>query len=119
VQWALIAAAKRGDRGGETLGIRPRLPTRGADLPYGPWLHPRRYRWWRALKASQQEGFCHENFTWCWLACQLAMDLWNDGACAEIAVEWHLRKVFNKLGISSRRELSNALRDLNSQLAAL
>ena len=28
------------------------------------------------------------------------------------SVEWHLRKVFTKLGISSRRELSAALRKL-------
>jgi DNA-binding CsgD family transcriptional regulator len=39
----------------------------------------------RALDAFQQEGFRQENITWCWLACQLAMDLWNDGACANIA----------------------------------
>jgi hypothetical protein len=39
----------------------------------------------RALDAFQHEGFRRENITWCWLACQLAMDLWNDGACANIA----------------------------------
>ena len=39
----------------------------------------------RALDAFQDEGFRQENITWCWLACQLAMDLWNDGACANIA----------------------------------
>lgn len=39
----------------------------------------------RALEAFQREGFRQENITWCWLACQLAMDLWNDVACANIA----------------------------------
>ena len=39
----------------------------------------------RALDAFQQEGPCQENIVWCWLACQLAMDLWNDDACANIA----------------------------------
>jgi DNA-binding CsgD family transcriptional regulator len=32
-------------------------------------------------------------------------------------VEWHLRNVFTKLGIRSRRELSTALADSGSQLA--
>jgi DNA-binding CsgD family transcriptional regulator len=39
----------------------------------------------RALDAFQREGFRRENIAWCWLACQLAMDLWNDTACANIA----------------------------------
>ena len=39
----------------------------------------------RALDAFQHEGFRRENIDWCWLACQLAMDLWNDAACANIA----------------------------------
>ncbi|WP_037501260.1 ATP-binding protein [Solirubrobacter soli] len=38
-----------------------------------------------ALDVFQEEGFRHENIVWCWLACQLAMDLWNDDACAAIA----------------------------------
>ena len=33
-------------------------------------------------------------------------------------IEWHLRKVFSKLGISSRRELSRALADLTRSAAA-
>ena len=41
----------------------------------------------RALDAFQREGFRRENIAWCWLACQLAMDLWNDAACANIASE--------------------------------
>jgi DNA-binding CsgD family transcriptional regulator len=39
----------------------------------------------RALNAFQREGFRQQNILWCWLACQLAMDLWDDGACADIA----------------------------------
>ena len=31
-------------------------------------------------------------------------------------VEWHLRNVFTKLGIHSRRELPNALPSFDSQL---
>ena len=39
----------------------------------------------RALDAFQHEGFRRENIDWCWLACHLAMDLWNEAACANIA----------------------------------
>jgi DNA-binding CsgD family transcriptional regulator len=39
----------------------------------------------RALAAFQEEGFSRENIGWCWLSCQLAMDLWDDAACANIA----------------------------------
>ena len=39
----------------------------------------------RALTAFRAEGFRRENLAWSWLACQLAMDLWDDAACAAIA----------------------------------
>ena len=39
----------------------------------------------RALAAFRAEGFSRENIYWCWLACQLAMDLWEDSTCEEIA----------------------------------
>src|SRR4029078_4085961 len=39
----------------------------------------------RALEVFQQEGVGQESMLWCWLACQLAMDLWDDGACENIA----------------------------------
>ena len=39
----------------------------------------------RALDAFEHDGFRRENIDWCWLVCQLAMDLWNDAACANIA----------------------------------
>ena len=39
----------------------------------------------RALAAFRAEGFSREHIYWCWLACQLAMDLWEDGTCEEIA----------------------------------
>jgi len=39
----------------------------------------------RALAAFQAEGPRRENLVWCWLACQLAMDVWDDGACEAIA----------------------------------
>jgi DNA-binding CsgD family transcriptional regulator len=39
----------------------------------------------RALDVFREEGFRRENIGWCWLACQLAMEAWDDEACAEIA----------------------------------
>jgi len=39
----------------------------------------------RSLAAFRAEGPSRENLTWCWLACQLAMDMWDDGACETIA----------------------------------
>jgi DNA-binding CsgD family transcriptional regulator len=39
----------------------------------------------RALAAFRAEGFSRENLAWSWLSCQLAMDLWDDGACEDIA----------------------------------
>jgi DNA-binding CsgD family transcriptional regulator len=41
----------------------------------------------RALSAFRTEGFRRENLAWCWLACHLALDLWEDGVSEEIATE--------------------------------
>jgi DNA-binding CsgD family transcriptional regulator len=38
----------------------------------------------RALAAFRAEGFRRENLDWCWLACQLAQEFWDDEACAAI-----------------------------------
>jgi DNA-binding NarL/FixJ family response regulator len=51
-----------------TQGYEPALPAVGA-----------------ALAAFRAEGFRRENLAWCWLACQLAMDLWADDACEAVA----------------------------------
>ena len=50
----------------------------------------------RALAAFQAEGFRRENLDWCWLACQLAMDFWDDNACAAICTG--LGRVARELG---------------------
>ncbi|TYK52432.1 helix-turn-helix transcriptional regulator [Actinomadura decatromicini] len=39
----------------------------------------------RALETFQREGLRRDNIAWCWLACQLAMDVWDDAACAAMA----------------------------------
>ena len=39
----------------------------------------------RALTAFRAEGFRRENLAWCWLACQLALELWEDDVCEAIA----------------------------------
>jgi DNA-binding CsgD family transcriptional regulator len=41
----------------------------------------------RALSAFRAEGFRRENLAWCWLACHLALDLWEDDVSEEIATE--------------------------------
>jgi DNA-binding NarL/FixJ family response regulator len=39
----------------------------------------------RALAAFRAEGFRRENLAWCWLACQLAREFWEDDVCEAIA----------------------------------
>ncbi len=39
----------------------------------------------RAIAAVRAEGFRRENLAWCWLACQLALELWEDDVCEVIA----------------------------------
>ena len=41
----------------------------------------------RALSAYRAEGFRRENLPWCWLACRLAFDLWEDEMAEAIANE--------------------------------
>jgi DNA-binding CsgD family transcriptional regulator len=38
----------------------------------------------RALAAFRAEGLRRENLDWCWLACQLAQEFWQDEDCAAI-----------------------------------
>jgi DNA-binding CsgD family transcriptional regulator len=38
----------------------------------------------RALAAFRHEGLRGNDIGWCWLACHVAMDLWDDDACAHI-----------------------------------
>ena len=39
----------------------------------------------RALAAFRAEGFRRENLAWCWLACRLGLELWEDDTCEAIA----------------------------------
>ena len=41
----------------------------------------------RALAAFRAEGFHGEHLAWCWLACWLALDLWEHDICEAIASE--------------------------------
>jgi DNA-binding CsgD family transcriptional regulator len=50
----------------------------------------------RALGAFRAEGFSRENIAWCGLACQLALELWDDAGCEEIASG--LRRVARESG---------------------
>ena len=50
----------------------------------------------RALEAFRAEGFSRENIAWCGLACQLALELWDDAGCEEIASG--LRRVARESG---------------------
>jgi DNA-binding CsgD family transcriptional regulator len=50
----------------------------------------------RALEAFRAEGFSRENIVWCGLACQLALELWDDAGCEEIASG--LRRVARESG---------------------
>ena len=38
----------------------------------------------RALHAFRHEGIRSNDIGWCWLACHVAMDLWDDEACAQL-----------------------------------
>jgi DNA-binding CsgD family transcriptional regulator len=40
----------------------------------------------RALAGFRAEGFRGEHLAWCWLAHQLALDLWEDDTCEAIAI---------------------------------
>jgi DNA-binding CsgD family transcriptional regulator len=38
----------------------------------------------QALRAFRREGLRSNDIGWCWLACHVAMDLWDDEACAQL-----------------------------------
>jgi DNA-binding CsgD family transcriptional regulator len=98
--WAAVRSGRFGDHkqlveGAQAAHAAPeRLPPRAIDLlldglvarftqGYAAALPVLR----SALDAFREESFEGENIAWCWLACQVAMDLWDDEACAHIATE--------------------------------
>jgi hypothetical protein len=57
-------------------GVVARL-TRGRELAWPAVA--------RAVAAFRAEGYSRERCDWCWLACRLALDLWDDDTCEGIA----------------------------------
>ena len=96
--WAAVRAGRFGKRGGlveaaQAAGAAPApaQPARAIDLlldglavrfthgyaAAAPMLT-------RALAAFRHEGLRGNDIGWCWLACHVAMDLWDDEACAQL-----------------------------------
>jgi DNA-binding CsgD family transcriptional regulator len=90
----------------ERLGhTRIRVELARAQLRYGEWLR----RQGRRVDARAQLRTAHEALT----------GLTNNEIAAQLylsprTVEWHLRKVFTKAGVSTRRQLRRSLHDVRT-----
>ncbi|MFI9557375.1 AAA family ATPase [Nonomuraea endophytica] len=92
--WALMRSGRFGRPGGVPAAAKAALaqvgdhPVRAVDqflqvlVTRGTQGHTQVAR---ALETFKREGLRRDNIAWCWLACQLAMDVWDDGACAAMA----------------------------------
>jgi DNA-binding CsgD family transcriptional regulator len=97
--WAAVRAGRFGSRGGLVGAARaaraapaPRQPPQTLDLLLDglaarftegyaaakPMLE-------HALDAFRKEELRADDIGWCWLACHIAMDVWDDEACAQLA----------------------------------
>jgi DNA-binding CsgD family transcriptional regulator len=97
--WAAVRAGSFGRRGGLVQTARaagaapaPRQPPQTIDLlldglvvRFTEGYAAAKLLLEQALDAFRKEELRGDDIGWCWLACHIAMDLWDDEACAQLA----------------------------------